>query len=44
MSAPSIRDIQSLATSVRNPPQLAEALSIGTPMWYHDTAQVAGEA
>jgi hypothetical protein len=35
----SIRDIQSLATNVRNPPSLAEPLSIGTRMWYRDTAQ-----
>ena len=40
----SIRDIQSLATNVLNPPQPAEPISTGTPMWYHDTTHVVGEA
>jgi len=37
----SIRDIQSLATNVRNPPSLYR-LALG--VWYHDTAPVTGEA
>jgi hypothetical protein len=34
-----LRDIQSLATNVHNPSRPTEALSIGTPVWYQDTAQ-----
>jgi hypothetical protein len=40
----SIRGIQSLGTNVRNPPCLAEPLSIGACMWYHNTAQMFAHA
>ena len=31
------------APDVRNPPSLAARLSMGTRVWYHNTAQVAAE-